>query len=399
VSTPEPLDRLFRREFDAHADDYDPWLYRYCGRLANSDEVARYRTHLVGLLEFGRVDPRGVTALDAGCGFGFTLLLLRWLVGADVHGVDISERMLRTVREYLPLLSAEFKDAIHVAQANVDQLPYEEGSFDLVLSVEAISHYRDVDAFIREAARVLHPGGVLLIHDHNNARNPRPGARRGHSGRSSRRGCRASRARDASATAPTAFAGRRSSGGRSPSGRSSQHSGARQVKRRSWAWLYTPAVVAAPYVHPQAIVETNDIGPDTRIWAFAHVMPEARVGAECNVCDHTYIDNGVVVGDRVTIKSGVYLWEGMVVEDGVFLGPQATFTNDRFPRSRQPWTCEGIVIRRGATVGAGAVVLPGTTIGERAMVGAGAVVTEDVEPDTVVAGNPARIVRRLEPPG
>jgi SAM-dependent methyltransferase len=173
VSTPEPLDRLFRREFDAHADDYDPWLYRYCGRLANSDEVARYRTHLVGLLEFGRVDPRGVTALDAGCGFGFTLLLLRWLVGADVHGVDISERMLRTVREYLPLLSAEFKDAIHVAQANVDQLPYEEGSFDLVLSVEAISHYRDVDAFIREAARVLHPGGVLLIHDHNNARNPK----------------------------------------------------------------------------------------------------------------------------------------------------------------------------------------------------------------------------------
>ena len=157
--------------------------------------------------------------------------------------------------------------------------------------------------------------------------------------------------------------------------------------------------MAAPYVHPQAIVETNDIGPDTRIWAFAHVMPEARLGAECNVCYHTYIDNGVVVGDRVTIKSGVYLWEGTVVEDGAFLGPQATFTNDRFPRSREPWTCEGIVIRRGATVGAGAVVLPGTTIGERSMVGAGAVVTKDVEPDTVVAGNPAGVVRRLEPPG
>ena len=157
--------------------------------------------------------------------------------------------------------------------------------------------------------------------------------------------------------------------------------------------------MAAPYVHPQAIVETEEIGPDTRIWAFAHVMPEARVGAECNVCDHTYIDNGVVVGDRVTIKSGVYLWEGMVVEDGVFLGPHATFTNDRYPRSRSTsWTCEGIVIRRGATVGAGAVVVPGTTIGERAMVGAGAVVTTDVEPDTVVAGNPARIVRRLEQP-
>lgn len=143
-------------------------------------------------------------------------------------------------------------------------------------------------------------------------------------------------------------------------------------------------------------MESSDIGPDTRVWAFAHVMPGARVGAECNVCDHTYIDNGVVVGNRVTIKSGVYLWEGMVVEDEVFLGPHATFTNDRFPRSRQPWTCERIVIKRGATVGAGAVVLPGTTIGERAMVGAGAVVTRDVEPDTVVVGNPARAVRRLE---
>jgi UDP-2-acetamido-3-amino-2,3-dideoxy-glucuronate N-acetyltransferase len=156
------------------------------------------------------------------------------------------------------------------------------------------------------------------------------------------------------------------------------------------------AQVTPAYVHPQALVESQDIGPGTRVWAFAHILPDARVGADCNVCDHTYIEGGVVVGDRVTIKSGVYLWEGMVVEDDVFLGPQATFTNDRFPRSRQPWTCEGIVIRQRASVGAGAIVLPGVTIGERAMVGAGAVVTRDVPPDTVVVGNPARVVRRLE---
>ncbi len=153
---------------------------------------------------------------------------------------------------------------------------------------------------------------------------------------------------------------------------------------------------AQPYVHPRALVESEDIGAGTRIWAFAHVMPGASIGADCNVCDHTYIDTGVVVGDRVTIKSGVYLWEGMFVEDDVFLGPQATFTNDRFPRSRQPWTCEGITIRRGASVGAGAVVVPGITIGERAMVGAGAVVVADVEAQTVVVGNPARAVRRIE---
>jgi UDP-3-O-[3-hydroxymyristoyl] glucosamine N-acyltransferase len=97
--------------------------------------------------------------------------------------------------------------------------------------------------------------------------------------------------------------------------------------------------VAAGYVHPQAIVETREVGSDTRVCAFAHIMPGARVGADCSVCDHTYSDNGVVVGDRVTIKSGVSLWEGMVVEDEVFRGPQAIFTNDRFPRSRQPWAC------------------------------------------------------------
>ena len=78
------------------------------------------------------------------------------------------------------------------------------------------------------------------------------------------------------------------------------------------------------------------------VWAFANVMPGARMELHCDVCDHTYVEGGVVVGDRVTIKSGVFLWEGMVVEDDVFLGPQAAFTNDRFPRSRRPWTCEGI---------------------------------------------------------
>ena len=154
--------------------------------------------------------------------------------------------------------------------------------------------------------------------------------------------------------------------------------------------------MTAAYVHPLALVETDRIGSGTRIWAFSHVMPRARIGSDCNVCDHTYIDDGVTVGDRVTIKSGVFLWDGMVVEDDVFLGPNATFTNDRFPRSRQPWQCERIVIRRGASVGAGAVVLPGVTIGAHAMVGAGAVVTGDVTESAVVVGNPARMVRHLE---
>jgi UDP-2-acetamido-3-amino-2,3-dideoxy-glucuronate N-acetyltransferase len=151
----------------------------------------------------------------------------------------------------------------------------------------------------------------------------------------------------------------------------------------------------APFIHERALVETDSIGPRTRIWAFAHVMPGAVIGADCNVCDHTYVEGDVVIGDRVTIKSGVYLWDGLRVHDDVFIGPQATFTNDRFPRSKAPFETLATTICRGATIGAGAVVLPGVTVGAGAMVGAGAVVIADVQRDTVVVGNPARVVRTL----
>ena len=154
-------------------------------------------------------------------------------------------------------------------------------------------------------------------------------------------------------------------------------------------------VAAAPFIHDHALVESDEIGAGTRIWAFAHVMAGAVIGADCNVTDHTFIEGDVVLGDRVTVKSGVYLWDGMRVEDDVFIGPHATFTNDPFPRSRQPFDCPSTTIRRGASIGAGAVILPGVTIGERAMVGAGAVVTKDVPSDVVVVGNPARVLRTL----
>ncbi len=156
------------------------------------------------------------------------------------------------------------------------------------------------------------------------------------------------------------------------------------------------AVSESPFIHERALVESDAIGPGTRVWAFAHVMPGAVIGADCNVCDHTYVEGHVVVGDRVTIKSGVYLWDGLRIEDDVFIGPQATFTNDAFPRSRQPFACPTTTVRRGASIGAGAVILPGLTIGERAMVGAGAVVTKDVPDHAVVVGNPARVVRTLK---
>jgi UDP-2-acetamido-3-amino-2,3-dideoxy-glucuronate N-acetyltransferase len=117
------------------------------------------------------------------------------------------------------------------------------------------------------------------------------------------------------------------------------------------------------------------------------------LGRDCNICDHTFIENDVVLGDRVTIKCGVQLWDGLRLEDDVFVGPNATFTNDQFPRSKQrPAEFLKTVVSRGASIGANATILPGVSIGQNAMVGAGAVVTHDVPANAIVVGNPARIV-------
>src|SRR6187431_1820384 len=139
------------------------------------------------------------------------------------------------------------------------------------------------------------------------------------------------------------------------------------------------------FVHPQALCESASIGAHTRVWAFAHVLPGARIGADCNICDHVFIENDVVLGDRVTVKCGVQLWDGLRAGDDVFIGPNATFTNDQFPRSKQrPSEFLRTVVSRKASIGANATILPGVTIGQNAMVGAGAVVTRDVPANAIV---------------
>lgn len=148
------------------------------------------------------------------------------------------------------------------------------------------------------------------------------------------------------------------------------------------------------FKHATAIVETNVIGASTRVWAFVHILPGAIIGADCNICDHVFVENDVVLGDRVTVKSGVQMWDGLRVADDVFIGPNATFTNDLFPRSKQyPEKFLQTIIDKGASIGANATILAGTRVGEGAMVGAGSVVTRDVPPFAVVVGNPAQIVR------
>lgn len=153
------------------------------------------------------------------------------------------------------------------------------------------------------------------------------------------------------------------------------------------------------FVHPQGICESPHVGPGTRIWAFAHVLPGAVIGSECNICDHVFIENDVVIGDRVTIKCGVQLWDGLRVGHDVFIGPNATFTNDKFPRSKSyPEEFAKTHLEDGASIGANVTILPGITIGAKSMVGAGSVVTRSVPPRAIVLGNPARIVGYVETP-
>ena len=146
-------------------------------------------------------------------------------------------------------------------------------------------------------------------------------------------------------------------------------------------------------IHPQAICESPNIGENTRVWAFAHVLPGAVIGRDCNICDGVFIENDVRLGDRVTVKCGVQLWDGVTLEDDVFVGPNVTFTNDPFPRSRKPPAqFSRTTVERNASIGANATLLPGITIGRGAMVGAGAVVLRNVPSHAIVAGNPAHIV-------
>jgi UDP-2-acetamido-3-amino-2,3-dideoxy-glucuronate N-acetyltransferase len=132
-------------------------------------------------------------------------------------------------------------------------------------------------------------------------------------------------------------------------------------------------------IHPLSDVQSKNIGENTNVWQFCVVLPNAKIGNNCNICSHCFIENDVNIGDNVTIKCGVQIWDGMKIEDNVFIGPNVTFCNDRYPKSRnKDWKLEPVIIKKGAMIGASATILPGVTIGENAIIGAGAIVTKDV---------------------
>jgi acetyltransferase-like isoleucine patch superfamily enzyme len=156
------------------------------------------------------------------------------------------------------------------------------------------------------------------------------------------------------------------------------------------------------YIHPKAVVESNQIGNGTRIWAFSHVMKEVSIGENCNVGEHCFLETGARVGSNVTIKNANMIWDGVTLEDGTFIGPGVFFTNDLYPRSprlpeaRARYQGNGWLVRtlvqHGASIGAGAVLVAGVTVGSFAMVGAGTVVTKDVPPHALVVGTPGRVI-------
>ena len=144
-------------------------------------------------------------------------------------------------------------------------------------------------------------------------------------------------------------------------------------------------------IHPLADVQSENIGENTNIWQFCVVLKGAQIGKNCNISCQVLVEGDVVIGDSVTVKSGVQIWDGLRIDNHVFIGPNATFTNDLLPRSKQyPEIFEKTHLNEGCSIGANATIVAGNTIGKYAMIGAGSVVTSDVEDFALVYGNPAK---------
>ena len=147
------------------------------------------------------------------------------------------------------------------------------------------------------------------------------------------------------------------------------------------------------YVDPTAIIDNGvSLGSGTKVWHFVHVMKDAKIGKDCVLADYVSVGKGVKIGNRVKLENRATVYEGVTIEDKVFVGPNVTFTNDLLPRSfNTDWKIQLTLVKEGASIGAGTVIVCGITIGEYSLVGAGSVVTENIPPHALAYGNPARI--------
>jgi acetyltransferase-like isoleucine patch superfamily enzyme len=154
-------------------------------------------------------------------------------------------------------------------------------------------------------------------------------------------------------------------------------------------------------IHPTATVDPRaEIGAGSRIWINVQIRENAKIGSGCILSKDVYIDHAVTIGNACKIQNSVSVYNGVTIGDEVFVGPNACFTNDKVPRANNPdWSVTPTQVKSGASIGANATIVCGITIGEYAMVAAGSVVTKDVEPYSLVMGNPARHVGYVDKAG
>ena len=155
------------------------------------------------------------------------------------------------------------------------------------------------------------------------------------------------------------------------------------------------------YIHATANVSDKaSIGAGTKVWINVQIRECVQIGKACTLSKDVYVDRAVKIGSRCKIQNGVSIYNGVEIGDDVFIGPNACFTNDRVPRAfNVDWKITPTRIENGASIGANATIVCGITVGEYAMVAAGSVVTKDVAPYTLVMGNPARAVARIDREG
>ena len=150
-------------------------------------------------------------------------------------------------------------------------------------------------------------------------------------------------------------------------------------------------------IHKLSDVKSKKIGENTSVWQYTVILEDAVIGDNCNICSNVFIENDVKIGHLVTVKNGAKLFDGIKIHDNVFVGPNVVFTNDKYPRSKKHLTNQKTtIVMKGSSIGAGSIILTGVKIGEFSMIGAGSIVTKDVEPYSIVAGNPAKKIGLID---
>jgi len=149
-------------------------------------------------------------------------------------------------------------------------------------------------------------------------------------------------------------------------------------------------------IHETAIVETDHIGEGTKVWCYSHISKDVYIGKDCVIGEGVYIGPSVVIGDNCKIQNHSLIYEGVHLGNNVFIGPNVVTTNDLFPKATGSWTLVNTYIEDGASVCANSTIICGVTLNKGCMVGAGSVVTQDVNANEVVVGNPARFLRRIK---